>query len=270
MKRFISPIIAIVLLINYPDNFCYGFQFGSSSGRRSSIKSLRDNLYNHEQQSYINTIRYMAESSSGDDSNKNVKVSKRQRFKDIVKRMPFIRRREEYKQQIIQDDVPKEEVSTVSSSELAQMLRESADIVEKKENNLVLYQTIKALTSYVGDHNNDGDANVVSDESTVSEISLSNNETLSEDTKSADDISVSSSRSSKAADNVKLSGTWRPIVTPEFKEEYDEYLKNCSQSYMFRKIAVNGISLQKEIFRQLNDGIDLEISELFCVIFLCI
>ena len=267
MKRFISLIIAIVLHINQ-NNFCFGFQL--CCGRRSSNPSFSNNLYNHNQQLYINTIRYMAESSSEDDNSKTVKVPKRQRFKDLVKRMPFIRRREEYKQKIIQDDIPKDEDSIVSSSELAQMLRESADTVEKKENNSVLSQTIKALTSYVDECTDDEDS-VASNESTVSdEILLSNNETLPEDTKSADDISVSSSRSSKAADNVNLSGTWRPIVTPEFKEEYDEYLKNCSQSYMFRKIAVNGISLQKEIFRQLNDGVDLEISELFCVIFLCI
>ena len=201
----------------------------------------------------------MAESSSGDDSNKNVKVSKRQRFKDLVERMPFIRRREEYKQQIIQDD-------TVSSAELASMLRESADIVEKKKNDLVLSKTIQVLTSYVGDHNNDGDDSVASNESTVSDISSPNNETSLEDTSSSSSDILSSSRSSKAADNVNLSGIWRPIVTPEFKEEYDEYLKNCSQSYMFRKIAVNGISLQKEIFRQLNDGVDLEISELLCAV----
>ena len=216
----------------------------------------------------------MTESSSEDgDNSKNVKLSKRKRFKDLVKRMSFIRRREEYKQQIIQDDVPKEKVSIVSSADLAQMLRESADIVEKKENNLLLYQTLQALTSYVGEYTDGDTDNIESNESTISEdILLSNNETLSEDTKSAasssDDISVSSSRSIKAADNVNLSGTWRPIVTPEFKEEYDAYLKNCSQSYMFRKIAVNGISLQKEIFRQLNDGIDLEISEFFCALYI--
>jgi hypothetical protein len=66
-------------------------------------------------------------------------------------------------------------------------------------------------------------------------------------------------RQIKAADNVNLSGTWRPIVSSTFKEEYDEYLKNCSESYMFRKVVVNGIKLQKEIIRQINDGADLEI-----------
>ena len=66
-------------------------------------------------------------------------------------------------------------------------------------------------------------------------------------------------RQTKAADNVNLSGTWRPIVSSTFKDEYDEYLKNCSESYMFRKVVVNGIKLQKEIIRQINDGADLEI-----------
>jgi hypothetical protein len=59
------------------------------------------------------------------------------------------------------------------------------------------------------------------------------------------------------ASHVDLSGTWRPIVTPEFKQEYDEYLLNCSQSFIFRKVVVNGISLQKETIRQVNG--DLEI-----------
>lgn len=68
------------------------------------------------------------------------------------------------------------------------------------------------------------------------------------------------SRQSRAADNVDLSGTWRPIVTSEFKKEYDSYLVNCGQPYMFRKVCVNGIGYQKEIIRQLNDGVDLEIT----------
>ena len=47
-----------------------------------------------------------------------------------------------------------------------------------------------------------------------------------------------------------LSGTWKPIVTSKFKDQYDEYLLNCSQSFVFRKIVVNGIGLQKEIIHQ--------------------
>lgn len=41
--------------------------------------------------------------------------------------------------------------------------------------------------------------------------------------------------------------------------EYDSYLANCSQSFLFRKVVVNGIGYQKEVIRQLNDGVDLEI-----------
>eukprot|EP00581_Thalassiosira_minuscula_P005987 CAMPEP_0183735868 /NCGR_PEP_ID=MMETSP0737-20130205/47784_1 /TAXON_ID=385413 /ORGANISM="Thalassiosira miniscula, Strain CCMP1093" /LENGTH=285 /DNA_ID=CAMNT_0025969725 /DNA_START=118 /DNA_END=971 /DNA_ORIENTATION=- len=70
---------------------------------------------------------------------------------------------------------------------------------------------------------------------------------------------MSNIRQSTAADDVDLSGTWKPIVTEQFKEEYDDYLLNCSQSFMFRKVVVNGIGYQKESIRQLNDGVDLEI-----------
>eukprot|EP00526_Cylindrotheca_closterium_P010762 CAMPEP_0113623484 /NCGR_PEP_ID=MMETSP0017_2-20120614/12083_1 /TAXON_ID=2856 /ORGANISM="Cylindrotheca closterium" /LENGTH=391 /DNA_ID=CAMNT_0000533439 /DNA_START=262 /DNA_END=1433 /DNA_ORIENTATION=- /assembly_acc=CAM_ASM_000147 len=66
-------------------------------------------------------------------------------------------------------------------------------------------------------------------------------------------------RSVTAASHVDLSGTWRPIVTPHFKAEYDQYLQNCSQSFIFRKVIVNGISLQKETIRQLENGKDLQI-----------
>jgi hypothetical protein len=66
-------------------------------------------------------------------------------------------------------------------------------------------------------------------------------------------------RQSTAASHVDLSGTWRPIVTNEFKQEYDQYLLNCSESYMFRKLIVNGISLQKEIIRQSKDGALMQI-----------
>lgn len=93
----------------------------------------------------------------------------------------------------------------------------------------------------------------------------SNNETMQlEEVKeqviapSLDEI-ITNSRQSKAANNVDLSGSWKPIVTEEFKKEYDSFLANCSQSFMFRKVVVNGIGYQTEIIRQLNNGVDLEI-----------
>lgn len=55
-----------------------------------------------------------------------------------------------------------------------------------------------------------------------------------------------------------LSGTWKPKVTNQFKSEYDEYLLNCSQPFMFRKVIVNGIAFQKEIIQQ--HGNDLQIT----------
>lgn len=101
----------------------------------------------------------------------------------------------------------------------------------------------------------------------ATEETPSNNETLQlevEEVKeqiidpSSDEI-ITISRQSKAADTVDLSGSWKPIVTEEFKKEYDSYLANCSQSFVFRKVVVNGIGYQKEIIRQLNNGVDLEI-----------
>lgn len=76
---------------------------------------------------------------------------------------------------------------------------------------------------------------------------------------SASNEVLTSTRQSKAADATDLSGTWIPIVTSAFKKEYDSYLVHCGENIMFRKIVVNGISYQREVVRQLNDGIELEI-----------
>ena len=69
-----------------------------------------------------------------------------------------------------------------------------------------------------------------------------------------------SSRQATASPYTDLSGTWAPIVTPSFKLQYDDYLKNCSQSFVFRKVIVNGIEYQKEAIRQLDNGKNLEIN----------
>lgn len=71
-------------------------------------------------------------------------------------------------------------------------------------------------------------------------------------------ISIST-RQATSSPNTDLSGTWTPIATPEFKSQYDAYLKNCSQSFLFRKVVVNGIEYQKEEIRQLDNGQRLEI-----------
>jgi len=69
----------------------------------------------------------------------------------------------------------------------------------------------------------------------------------------------SSRRRTRSASRVNLSGTWKPIVTERFKEEYDAYLSNCRRPYLYRKLLVNGIAFQKEHIRQLNDGRELMI-----------
>jgi len=79
---------------------------------------------------------------------------------------------------------------------------------------------------------------------------------------SDDEIIVASTaaRQSKAADSVDLSGSWTPVITSTFQNEYDAYLVNCGESFMFRKVVVNGIKFQKEVIRQLDDGVNLEIT----------
>ena len=81
-----------------------------------------------------------------------------------------------------------------------------------------------------------------------------------EEAPSAEEEVILSNRQSTAGKDVDLSGTWRPIVTSDFKKEYDSYLLNCSESFMFRKAVVNGIGYQRETIRQLDDGITLEIT----------
>jgi hypothetical protein len=105
----------------------------------------------------------------------------------------------------------------------------------------------------------------VSEEQTVVQIEVVNidsNSTLiapftTNDT--ATTTTTLSSRQTQSANHVDLSGIWKPIVTEKFKKEYDAYLTNCSQPYLFRKLLVNGIVFQKEYIRQLNNGQSLEI-----------
>lgn len=56
-----------------------------------------------------------------------------------------------------------------------------------------------------------------------------------------------------------LSGLWRPIVSNAFRQEYDEYLKNCSQSVLFRKVCLSVIGLTKEEIYQTDHGRSLQI-----------
>ena len=43
---------------------------------------------------------------------------------------------------------------------------------------------------------------------------------------------------------VDLSGLWKPIVTPQFKIDFHNYLVNCSVSYWHRKLLMKALSFQ--------------------------
>jgi hypothetical protein len=66
-------------------------------------------------------------------------------------------------------------------------------------------------------------------------------------------------RSAYAASHVDLSGSWKPVVTPQFQRDYDDFLKNCSQSYLLRQVMIRGIHYQVEHVHQLQNGRELKI-----------
>jgi hypothetical protein len=61
------------------------------------------------------------------------------------------------------------------------------------------------------------------------------------------------------ASHTNLSGAWKPIVTAQFKKDYDSYLLNCNQNFVFRQLIVNGMGLQKEYITQKQQGRELDI-----------
>lgn len=65
-----------------------------------------------------------------------------------------------------------------------------------------------------------------------------------------------------AAPHVDLSGTWKPIITPAFRQEYDRYLKNCGEGIWFRKtlLAAIGFGGTREEYKQLDQGRSLIIT----------
>mmetsp|Transcript_50265 Transcript_50265/g.76513 ORF Transcript_50265/g.76513 Transcript_50265/m.76513 type:complete len:327 (+) Transcript_50265:233-1213(+) len=62
-----------------------------------------------------------------------------------------------------------------------------------------------------------------------------------------------------AAKHVDLSGVWKPIVTSDFNQDFNDYLVNCSLPFFHRKLLVNGIALQTEYIEQRREGQELEI-----------
>jgi len=67
-------------------------------------------------------------------------------------------------------------------------------------------------------------------------------------------------RSAWAANHVDLSGLWKPIITNQFLQEYDEFLKNCSQPYMVRQIVKQGLHYHIEHIVQSEHGRMLHIT----------
>ena len=58
------------------------------------------------------------------------------------------------------------------------------------------------------------------------------------------------SRWAHAANSIDLSGKWKPIVDSKFKTSYNDYLKNCSQSALFRNVIISALPLTVDIIDQ--------------------
>jgi hypothetical protein len=57
----------------------------------------------------------------------------------------------------------------------------------------------------------------------------------------------SGTRWAMAATTTQLSGNWRPIVTPAFRKIYDEYLQNCSEPLLPRKLITSLLHTTREV-----------------------
>ena len=62
-----------------------------------------------------------------------------------------------------------------------------------------------------------------------------------------------------AISTIDLSGTWKPIITPEFKKQYDTYLEHCGEGIFFRKALLAAIGIAKEVYEQRDHGRELSI-----------
>jgi hypothetical protein len=60
-----------------------------------------------------------------------------------------------------------------------------------------------------------------------------------------------------SSNSTNLSGLWKPIITPEFKQQYDEYLRNCSQPLWFRNLVSNVLGTTREQVQQYDNGREL-------------
>ena len=60
--------------------------------------------------------------------------------------------------------------------------------------------------------------------------------------------------------STNLSGTWKPIITPEFQRDYDQYLTHCGTNFYFRKVCLNFCSTTRETIVQQDDGRVLQLT----------
>lgn len=60
------------------------------------------------------------------------------------------------------------------------------------------------------------------------------------------------------SNSTDLSGVWKPLVTDQFKRDYDEYLQNCSQTIFFRNLFRSTVGLTREEIVQ--DGRNLHMT----------
>ena len=184
----------------------------------------------------------MATDESSDDGvdNNELRVSKRKRLLNVFRRV--FRRRSTEQQE---DELEEEEESisiTITEDASIELTDDNAEEDEILE--------VEAPSSISEDKTVEDETDDNVDDDIVSSSTTTNTTTPTP---------ISSTRQATASPNTDLSGTWAPIVTPSFKSEYDDYLKNCSQSFMFRKVIVNGIEYQRETIRQLDNGQSLEI-----------
>ena len=167
-------------------------------------------------------------------SSTDVKMRKRQRIMNLLR---SIFRRDRRREQL---------QSSTSSLQKPQQEEESDRLTEEM------------IPLVAGDVPIEDGEDVNDDDATTT--NKATNSSRNNDNATIDSTTTSfSTRQATSSPTTDLSGTWTPIATPEFKAQYDAYLKNCSQSFLFRKVVVNGIEYQKEEIRQLDNGERLEI-----------
>ena len=182
-------------------------------------------------------LQMATDESTNDGVDTELRVSKRKRLLNVFRRV-FRRRSTEQQEDELEEESISITITEDASIELTDDNAEEDEILEVTPSSI---SEDKAVEEETDDKVDD---DIVSSSTT---------------TNTTTPTPISSTRQATASPNTDLSGTWAPIVTPSFKSEYDDYLKNCSQSFMFRKVIVNGIEYQRETIRQLDNGQSLEI-----------